>query len=422
MPGDRLVRGAAELVGDQRDALALGEALELADQVAQVVGARHLLVRVGAGIVQDRGVELEVGRAQRAPQNVEGAVAHDREEPWLQRHLAAVGAQRGQRAHEGVLHDLLGVVVRAAEHLARVADQPLLVAGVDGVEGPIVALAHEVDELLVGGGAVGGRVKEDRHDPRIGAGGTRSHPPEGHTWPPEVGHPSPWVALTIDMASPLQAHSATPAELRDRIEAERRGRPFLVFRDGDGAQRLLDLASLERVSVGRGSGNELSLPWDTEVSRLHAELEAIAGEWTVSDDGLSRNGTYVNGARISGRTRLRDGDVLRVGQTSMAFRRPESEDSLPTQIAGQRLTLGDLPPTQRQVLVALSRPYKHDEFAVPATNQDIADELHLSVDAVKSHLRTLFQRFGIEHLPQNQKRSRLVAEALQAGVVSTRDL
>jgi len=74
------------------------------------------------------------------------------------------------------------------------------------------------------------------------------------------------------------------------------------------------------------------------------------------------------------------------------------------------------------VLVALARPYKHDEFAVPATNQDIAGELHLSVDAVKSHLRSLFQRFGIEHLPQNQKRSRLVAEALQSGVLSTRDL
>jgi pSer/pThr/pTyr-binding forkhead associated (FHA) protein len=222
--------------------------------------------------------------------------------------------------------------------------------------------------------------------------------------------------------SPLQAHSATPAELRERIEAERRGRPFLVFRDGDGSQRLLDLASLDRLSVGRGTGNELSLPWDTEVSRLHAELEEIAGEWTVTDDGLSRNGSYVNGTRISGRTRLRDGDVLRVGQTSIAYRRPEAEDSMPTQVAGQRLTLGDLPPTQRQVLVALARPYKTDEFAVPATNQEIADELHLSVDAVKSHLRTLFQRFGIEHLPQNQKRSRLVAEALQSGVIATRDL
>jgi pSer/pThr/pTyr-binding forkhead associated (FHA) protein len=222
--------------------------------------------------------------------------------------------------------------------------------------------------------------------------------------------------------SPLQAHSATPAELRERIEAERRGRPFLVFRDDEGAQRLLDLTSRQRLSIGRGTGNELSLPWDTEVSRLHAELEAIAGEWTVTDDGLSRNGTFVNGTRISGRTRLRDGDVLRVGQTSIAYRRPEAEDSMPTQVAGMRLTLSDLPPTQRLVLIALARPYKHDEFAVPAPNQDIADELHLSVDAVKAHLRTLFQRFGIEHLPQNQKRSRLVAEALQSGLISTRDL
>ncbi|MEA2318729.1 MAG: hypothetical protein QOD44_2918 [Solirubrobacteraceae bacterium] len=223
--------------------------------------------------------------------------------------------------------------------------------------------------------------------------------------------------------SPLQAHSASPAELRERIEAERRGHPFLVFRAGDREQLILDLeARGERLSVGRGVSNDVSLPWDTEVSRLHAELECIAQEWTVSDDGLSRNGTYVNGHRISGRHRLRDGDVIRVGQTSIAYRRPESEDSQPTQIAGERITIGDIPPTQRQVLVALARPYKHDEFATPATNQQIAGELHLSVDAVKSHLRSLFQRFGIEHLPQNQKRSRLVAEALQSGVLATRDL
>lgn len=223
--------------------------------------------------------------------------------------------------------------------------------------------------------------------------------------------------------SPLEAHVASPAELRDRIEIERRGRPFLVLRDGDGGQRIVELdGTTNRVSVGRSPGNEVALPWDTEVSRLHAEFECIADEWTVSDDGLSRNGTFVNGTRISGRQRLRDGDVIRVGQTVVAFRRPETEDSRPTQVAGRQLALADLPPTARQVLVALARPYKTDEFAVPATNQDIAGELHLSVDAVKSHLRSLFGRFGIEHLPQNQKRSRLVAEALQQGVINTRDL
>ena len=223
--------------------------------------------------------------------------------------------------------------------------------------------------------------------------------------------------------SPLRAHSASPADLRERIDAERRGCPFLVLRDGEGVQRIVPLEDEDgRLSIGRGLSNDVALGWDTEVSRLHAELERIGGQWTISDDGLSRNGTFVNTTRISGRQRLRDGDVIGVGRTTIAYRRPETEDSMPTQVAGERLVLGELPSTQRQVLVALARPYKFDEFASPVTNQAIADELHLSIDAVKSNLRALFQRFGIEHLPQNQKRSRLVAEALHAGVLTTRDL
>src|SRR3954453_21978161 len=112
-------------------------------------------------------------------------------------------------------------------------------------------------------------------------------------------------------SSPLKAHPASPAELRERIEAERRGRPFLVFRDDGHEQQLLDLDEQgERLSVGRGATTEVSLPWHTEVPRLHAELECIAGEWTVSDDCLSRNGTFVNGSRVRGRPRRRDGALV----------------------------------------------------------------------------------------------------------------
>jgi len=196
-----------------------------------------------------------------------------------------------------------------------------------------------------------------------------------------------------------------------------------VLRDGEGAQRLLVLEpGLRRVAIGRSPGNDVALPWDTEVSRLHVELERLGDEWTAADDGLSRNGSFVNGQRISGRHRLRDGDVLRVGRTQIAFRVPEASESSPTVAAGSRAELPALSTTQRSVLVALCRPYKDAELATPATNQQIADELYLSVDAVKAHLRTLFGFFGVEHLPQNQKRSYLAMRALQDGVVARRDL
>ena len=44
------------------------------------------------------------------------------------------------------------------------------------------------------------------------------------------------------------------------------------------------------------------------------------------------------------------------------------------------------------------------------------------MDAVKTHLRALFEKFGVGELPQNQKRVALVQRALQSGVVGERDL
>ena len=59
---------------------------------------------------------------------------------------------------------------------------------------------------------------------------------------------------------------------------------------------------------------------------------------------------------------------------------------------------------------------------MPATNRRIADELHLTVATVKTHLRALFQYFGLAHLPQNEKRAQLVRTAFDLGLVSLRDL
>jgi hypothetical protein len=74
--------------------------------------------------------------------------------------------------------------------------------------------------------------------------------------------------------------------------------------------------------------------------------------------------------------------------------------------------------TQLGILAALCEPISSgNQYATPATNQDIADEVFLSVDAVKGHLRTLYRKFGIEDLPHNQKRARLVELAIEGGYV-----
>ena len=73
--------------------------------------------------------------------------------------------------------------------------------------------------------------------------------------------------------------------------------------------------------------------------------------------------------------------------------------------------------------MALCRPFKDGaSFATPATNAQIAEELTLSVDAIKTHLRALFEKFGVEDLPQNQKRVALVERALQSGLITDKDL
>jgi hypothetical protein len=228
----------------------------------------------------------------------------------------------------------------------------------------------------------------------------------------------PWWAHN----APVPAATRSVTELKARIEAERAGQPFLLYLGGDGKQRLFSLdPDLERVSVGRRESADVALDWDEEVSRLHARFERIQDEWTVVDDGLSRNGTFVNGRRLSGRRRLSNGDSLRFGSTTMTFR-TSGMDEQATAVAREMPELS-LSATQRRVLIALCRPYKHgSSFASPATNQQIADELFLSVDAVKTHLRVLYAKFGIEHLPQNQKRIGLVERAFYSGIVSERDL
>jgi hypothetical protein len=217
-------------------------------------------------------------------------------------------------------------------------------------------------------------------------------------------------------------HASTPSELKERLEAERRGAPFLLYRDDAGRQRIVELdPDAAHVTVGRRPENDIALPWDAEVSRVHAQLEPVGREWSLIDDGISRNGSYVNGERLVRRRRLRDGDRLCFGETPVLFRAPGEAESMSTAAVSTGHSGAQLTEVERKVLVALCRPLADSAYATPATNREIAAEVHLSVDAVKAHLRVVFERFGLGELPQNQKRARLAALALVNGLVKQHD-
>jgi DNA-binding CsgD family transcriptional regulator len=222
-------------------------------------------------------------------------------------------------------------------------------------------------------------------------------------------------------------HAATAAELKERLAAERRGVPFLILRDEDGAQVLVPLPpdGAPTRTVGRATECDIALPWDAQVSRVHAELVCVGRDWAIDDGGLSRNGTYVNGQRIAERRRLSDGDTLRFGATAMVFRRPIDAVSAgsPTVSAAELPGPTSLSDAQRAVLRELCRPLAARSGLVrPATNPEIAAALFLSLDAIKGHLRVLFAKFGVDALPQNEKRLRLAERALESGAVLLAEL
>ncbi len=220
---------------------------------------------------------------------------------------------------------------------------------------------------------------------------------------------------------PLALHSSSPSELKARLEADRRGAPYILYRPHVDEQRILSLGpQLERATIGRQEACDVAIPEDPSVSRVHAVLDRIGDEWTLVDDGSSRNGSFVNGQRVHGRQLLRDGDLIRVGDTYLVFRAVRDRASADTAPARAPQIIVSM--AQRRVLIALCRPFADAGFAALPSNNDIAEELFLSAETVKSHMHALFQAFGLEDVPPQQKRARLASSALELGVITLLDL
>ncbi len=178
-----------------------------------------------------------------------------------------------------------------------------------------------------------------------------------------------------------------------------------------------DLVALrsQRLTIGRSDGNDIVLSEDTQVSRVHAVLEQLAGSWSVRDVS-SRNGTFLNGTRVSGEARLGAGDELRIGRTRIVLRADRTgQDPGATEAQAPP---PPLTPRERDVLIALFRPMTNAEmFTEPASTKAIAQALWVSEAAVKQHLLRLYDKFGIGGEGE-RRRTRLANEALRRGAIT----
>ena len=99
--------------------------------------------------------------------------------------------------------------------------------------------------------------------------------------------------------------------MRELEQPKPRSRPHLAWSDGAGNH---SLELVEPRTCGSAASCELVVA-DKAVSRIHFELDpAPDGLWVR--DLASRNGTYVNGIRIT-EARIPAGSVIRVGTTDI---------------------------------------------------------------------------------------------------------
>ena len=170
---------------------------------------------------------------------------------------------------------------------------------------------------------------------------------------------------------------------------------------------------VEVTTVGRGRGADIRLD-DPSVSRLHAELVRRGPYVYVTDLGLSRNGTRVNGRPVARRV-LDDGDVLSFGAARCRIGGIPAEE-LAEEAEARRTATPELTRRELDVLTSLCSPALSEEaFVMPAAAHEIAADLVVTEAAVKQHLLRLYQKFRVPEGPN--RRTRLANEVVALGLV-----
>lgn len=109
--------------------------------------------------------------------------------------------------------------------------------------------------------------------------------------------------------------------------------PALVFKEGPLTGRRVEIDA--ELVVGRE--DEALTIEDDEISRRHAVIRPGDGVIEIEDLG-STNGTYVNGVRIEGATRLAGGDTIKLGRSVLEVESVRAAATLAAAVPAARAT------------------------------------------------------------------------------------
>lgn len=114
------------------------------------------------------------------------------------------------------------------------------------------------------------------------------------------------------------AYTSIPAGATRKILSARTGQAALKIVQGVyGVGTVIPLSDRASITIGRGPGNSVLIPWDTTLSKRHARIVVHHDGWLIEDLGSS-NGTWVNNLRVATR-RLIPGDRITLGKTTFLF-------------------------------------------------------------------------------------------------------
>jgi pSer/pThr/pTyr-binding forkhead associated (FHA) protein len=174
------------------------------------------------------------------------------------------------------------------------------------------------------------------------------------------------------------------------MEPQARSEFVLLYElDGVPHEHVLDE---QRVVIGRAKDCNICLAFNSEVSRLHATLTATPDGWVV-EDMSSRLGTYVNGEPISEPRRLRDKDVLAIGQVALTLR--EKKHGTETVSLGSEAKSDFLAAAKARDAAAAALPPASASADAPDAQADSARVAEPSAPAAHSPPANFYELIGV---------------------------